>query len=80
MPSAKNKASSKQSKEDEYFDRLIADLKTSPESRLYRAMYVLSMHKGRPHAVKPAFQRKWLREVQDAAHEMLRNLPDEDTG
>jgi hypothetical protein len=79
MPSAKKKKAVKDSAAQDYLDQLIADLKSNPWSRLYRAMYVLTMHKGRPHAVKPAFQRRWLSEVHDMTHELLRSLPDEDT-
>lgn len=51
----------------------------SPQQRLHRAMYVLDMHKGRPHANKPAFQRRWLEEALRAIVLMLADLPEDDT-
>jgi len=47
--------------------------------RLHRAMYVLDMHKGRPHAVKQAFQRRWLEEVVQSSVLLLAAIPEEDT-
>lgn len=44
---------------------------------LHRAMYVLDMHKGRPHAVKADFQRRWLQEAGDAVSALLTALPDD---
>lgn len=66
------------------FDDIFAETldevrKERPWTRLHRAMYVLSMHKGRPHAVRPQFQRRWLTEAYEAIREILDALPEEDT-
>jgi hypothetical protein len=50
----------------------------TPQERLHRAMYVLDMHKGRPHAAKPAFQRRWLEEAMRAIVILLAELPEDD--
>lgn len=65
---------------DEIFAETLQEVRQEqPWSRLHRAMYVLSMHKGRPHAVRPAFQRKWLTEAMTAIREILDAMPEEDT-
>ena len=65
---------------DEIFAETLQEVRQEqPWSRLHRAMYVLSMHKGRPHAVRPAFQRKWLTEAMTAIQEILDAMPEEDT-
>ena len=67
-----------QQRDAKFWDEIKDRLRNRPEQRLYRAMYVLSMHKGRPHAAKPAFRRKWLTAIRDAAAEMLAELPPEE--
>lgn len=50
----------------------------TPAERLHRAMYVLDMHKGRPHANKPEFRRRWLMEGLNAIVLLLAELPEEE--
>lgn len=65
---------------DEIFAETLQEIRhEKPWSRLHRAMYVLSMHKGRPHAVRPEFQRRWLTEAMTAIQEILEGLPEEET-
>lgn len=47
--------------------------------RLHRSMYVISMHRGRPHAERPEFQRKWLESALRSICVILAALPDEGT-
>ena len=47
--------------------------------RLHRSMYVMTMHRGRPHAERPAFQRRWLETAVQAIYQILATLPEEDT-
>lgn len=47
--------------------------------RLHRSMYVISMHRGRPHAERPEFQRKWLESALRSICVILASLPDEET-
>lgn len=44
---------------------------------LHRSMYVLSMHRGRPHARTAAFQRRWLEQAVHAIYHILADLPDD---
>lgn len=46
--------------------------------RLHRSMYVLTMHRGRPHAERPEFQRKWLEDAVKAIYLILAALPDKE--
>jgi hypothetical protein len=48
----------------------------TPSERLHRAMYVLDMHKGRPHSDGVEFQRRWLEEALRAVVLMLAELPE----
>jgi hypothetical protein len=41
-------------------------------------MYVMTMHRGRPHAQHPDFQRKWLESALRAICVILAHLPDGD--
>lgn len=47
--------------------------------RLHRAMYVISMHQGRPHAERPEFQRRWLEDAVKAIYLILAALPDKES-
>lgn len=44
---------------------------------LHRSMYVLSMHRGRPHARTAAFQRRWLEQAVHAIYHILADLPED---
>lgn len=54
------------------------DLSDAAWKRLHRAMYVMTMHRGRPHAQQPDFQRKWLESALRAICVILAHLPDGD--
>lgn len=65
---------------DEIFAETLQEMHhEKPWTRLHRAMYVLSMHKGRPHAVRPEFQRKWLTEAMASIQEILAQMPEDET-
>lgn len=58
----------------------VADLPDTPPDPwriLHRSMYVLSMHRGRPHARTAAFQRRWLEQAVHAIYHILADLPED---